>query len=171
MCVTIRHTGRSDLLNLPYVLPTCEEVFLVHNLFIYFVFMATINSIITKYCTPVAWDLTHWWGSFSCRPRWGTVHCWSCRWCRCTGGAPEERAASGWRSQRSSSSLFSYKPPALYYTIYKQSHKSCRSDILLRCFSLLFILFWRKATSAKSNTWLNVMHMVHPDMHQITYIC
>lgn len=39
MCVTIRHTGRSDLLKLPYVLPTCEEVFLVHNLFIDFVFM------------------------------------------------------------------------------------------------------------------------------------
>lgn len=80
-------------------------------------------SIITKYCTPVAQDLTHWWGSFSCRPQWGTVHCWSCRWCRCTGGAPEERAASGWRSQRSSSSSSAYKPAAaiLYYTIYKQT--------------------------------------------------
>lgn len=47
MCVIIRHTGRSDLLKLPYVLPTCEEVFLVHNLFIDFVFMATFFSIIT----------------------------------------------------------------------------------------------------------------------------
>lgn len=144
MCVTIRHTGRSDLLKLPYVLPTCEEVFLVHNLFIDFVFMATFFSIITKYCTPVAQDLTHWWGSFSCRPQWGTVHCWSCRWCRCTGGAPEERAASGWRSQRSSSSSSAYKPAAalLYYTIlyYIQTNKGVIYCWGVFLFSWLFIL-------------------------------
>lgn len=144
--VCYNHTGRSDLLKLPYVLPTCEEVFLVHNLFIDFVFLATFFSIITKYCTPVALALTHWWGSFSCRPRWGTVHCWSCRWCRCTGGVPGGQAASEWRLQRSSSSSSAYKPAAaiLYYTILytnKQSHKSCRSDILLRCFSFFLAVY------------------------------